>query len=398
MTFYKKIRIYKPKLICLLLYISPFIDVFTGFCKLNGFSIDWCSVVFKTILFLVCFGTHIKYSNNKELFKLCLILCWVFISIVWHMNGLSDLSLIIEDISQYIKLFLPLVLFFSISNLKSRHLYNNKSVENVIIYYLFFYPLSIIIPKILGIGFHTYGRMESGYKGFYYGGNGINILQILLMLLSVYKLIYESKTLKNYVLVGLNVISTMLIGTKSSIITMGYLVLLVLFFNNEKRERKKSGFWLVFLLILFLSLFLFYKTNESFIENIIFRLQWEIKRVNGNYLDFITNSRIKNGFPYFIMAIQNDNWGLNILCGVGYTKFLDVVEMDLIDIILHFGFVILYVIAFFYFRRIKKISSMYMKAVVLFALVYAFWAGHLLITPMSSIVLVLICTEDYSKS
>ena len=78
---------------------------------------------------------------------------------------------------------------------------------------------------------------------------------------------------------------------------------------------------------------------------------------------------------------------------MGYTQFVEVVEMDFIDVFLHYGIFFVIGVFIFYFHRLKEMKSLFMKSVLFFELLYAFWAGHLLISPMGSMVLALVCTE-----
>lgn len=383
-----RIKINKATIFILLLCVSPMIDVLTGFCKLSGYSFDNMSMLYKMLIFIFSIYIILRYATTNNMIYLCFIYIFLLFSTLWHMFGVWEIGKLVDDLGQQMKLFFPVVLFMAIQRLLKKKILTMKDIYRVIDFFLMFVPFSIIIPKILGVGFHTYKGVESGYKGFYYGGNGINILLVSLMLFSGYKLLFKKRTVYTYFLVFINIISNFLVGTKTSFISIIFYIFLLVMFNQNKHEKFQK-ILIIGIILLFITIFIYY--NSQFFIDIGNRIIWEFKRVDGNYVDFITNSRIKKGVPYFTTAIKEKSTFINLLMGIGYTKYDEVVEMDFVDILLHYGMVILGIIVLFYFKCIKVCRSKYLKTIIGFELLYAFFAGHLLISPMGSLSLVLIC-------
>lgn len=379
-------KLYISKLWCVLLSISPIIDMLTGFCKLTGVGIENLSLIYKMIVFFI--GVYIcVHRHYKRIVFGCALCMFISISCIWHMIGVNRFFLVVTDIGSYIKLIYFIIVYYVFKEL-------NKTSKKVLLeqtenFYLYFVPLSIIIPKIFGIGFYTYKGIESGYKGFYFGGNGINILLVLLMLLSGYKLI-KTKTLLHFIILLGNIIANMLIGTKTSILSI---ICLILFFLLSERKFLTKTQKIILIVVFTLLILGFLIMNSEFFEAIFLRIKWEFRRVDGNYIDFITNSRIRQGMPFFIKKIKNRSFFLNILLGTGFAEYVDVLEMDYMDILLHNGIVMLIIISGFCLARFNKTRSTFIKYAEILAFGYAFFAGHLMYSPMGSVVLSFLLLE-----
>lgn len=394
-----RITINKAMAFILLLCISPIIDVLTGYFKLSGYSFDNMSMLYKMLIFILSIFTILCYATKNNIICICFVCTLLYFSTLWHMYGVSEIGNVVDDLGQQMKLFFPIVLCMATQILLKKHMITKQDIYRIIDFFLVFIPLSIIVPKILGIGYQTYKGVGSGYKGFYYGGNGINILLVSLMLFSGYQLLYRKRTVHIYFVVLINIASNFLVGTKTSFISIIFFVFLLLMFDQKKHEIVHKVL-IIGIVLLFIIMFIYY--NSQFFIEIWKRLMWEFKRVDGDYIDFITNSRIKNGSPFFVSAMNEKSILLNLLMGIGYAKSNDVIEMDFVDILLHHGVIILGIISIFYFKLIRSCQSKYIKIVIKFELLYAFFAGHLLISPMGSLSLVLIsiigiCEKDKSR-
>lgn len=394
-----RIKINKETGFMLFLCISPIIDVLTGYCKLSGYSVDNMSMLYKMLIFTFSIFTILLYATKNNIICICFVGILLYFSTLWHMYGVSEIGNVVDDLGQQMKLFFPIALCMAIQILLKKHVITKQNIYRIIDFFLVFIPLSIIVPKMLGIGYQTYKGVESGYKGFYYAGNEINILLVSLMLFSGYQLLYKKRTVHTYFVVFINITSNFLIGTKTSFISIIFFISLLLMFNQKKREIVRK-ILIIGIVLLFIIIFIYY--NLQFFTEIWKRIMWEFRRVDGDYIDFITNSRIKSGSSSFVSAMNEKSILLNLLMGIGYAKPNDVIEMDFVDILLHHGVIILGIISIFYFKLIRSCQSKYIKIVIGFELLYAFFAGHLLISPMGSLSLVLIgiigiCEKDKSR-
>lgn len=379
----RKIRV--PHIVTVILCISPLIDVFTGFCKLNGFVAgDFLSVIYKMIISVLCIIICINHSGEGEWKLYGIALLWICISILWHIKKTPSIHMLMAEVNQYVKLFFPIIIYIALEKMLEIHVIDKKHIFDIFNFYLLFIPFSIIIPKLLGIGYHTYAGMESGYKGFYYGGNGINILTISMMFISGELFLNHKKEGKYLLVMILNIITVILIGTKTSILSFIFFCCILFMFLAKEKRSKITVFALAF--ILGVGVILFLAQNKQFMLGIYERLLWEYKRVDGKLVDFLTNSRIKQGIPYIQQVITKGSIFLNFILGIGYTEFQKVVEMDFLDIGLHYGFLVLIGIIEFYFKCYKKCKSRYKRYVFIFEMCYACFAGHLLISPMGSMI------------
>lgn len=378
-------KIRKIHMLVVLLCISPVIDTFTGFYKIMGLPTgDFLSIFYKALISGICICVCMCHSDSNSWIRYCIFVLFIILSVVWHLIIMSSIGLALSDINFYIRLVFPILIYYSLDKLIENRTIRYRELQDIANFYTIYIPFSIIIPKLLGVGFYTYESLESGYRGFYYAGNGINILAVIVMMISGERLI-KNRSIKNFAIVMMNVITVILIGTKTSIIAIAFFFSLYLIFGYKQKKSMVLLFGIAFVAVI---LFIFYYyQNQDFFISIVNRLKFEYRRVDGNLIDFATNSRIKQSVPIVKESMTYKNMIFNIMFGVGYTKFLKVVEMDFIDIILHYGvFVLIYIICF-YSKCFRNCKVQYIKFVFVFCMAYGCFAGHLLISPMGSMML-----------
>lgn len=389
------------RVIIIILCLSPVVDMITGLLKYYMLPAStFLSVIYKAVICCICIYLFVTKNNGRIktniYIKLYALITFIICAIFFHSSKAFKLSAIVADISEYMKLALPLLLYYVLQNLIKKNYIGVKDVKKIMEFYMWFVPLSIIVPKFLGIGFYTYGLQESGYRGFYFGGNGINILEAQLMFYSGWNIVRGEKKAENYILLILNMIATAFIGTKTSIISVFLFAGILIMYPMMYRKKISRSIAVIFVLLIVAALFTL--KNQYLIESVINRLDYEYRRVDGNLLDFLTNSRIKQMFPTVETLLGDGNIILNIIFGAGFCKYIKVVEMDFVDIFIHFGIVMFFIIAGFYFNCFKKCKSIYFKMVLLFALSYGCMAGHLLISPMGNMALSMIAVIGYHQN
>lgn len=378
-------KINKINILVILLCISPIIDTFTGFCKMMELPAgDFLSIFYKAFILGICICICVGYSNSNGWVGYFILTLVIVVSVVWHLIIMPGIDLALNDINLYIKLLFPILIYWSLDKLIRNRIINYNQLLSIVNFYSIYIPFSIIIPKLAGVGFYTYESLESGYKGFYYGGNGINILAVIIMMISGERLI-RNRNIKNFVIVMMNVITVILIGTKTSIIAIVFFLVMYLIFTYKQKESIVVMLGIASVAVI---LFVFYYyQNQDFFTSIVNRLKFEYRRVDGNLIDFATNSRIKQSIPIVKEYMAYKNIIFNIVFGVGYTRFLKVVEMDFVDIFLHYGVFTLIYIIYFYRECFRKCNIRYIRYVFMFCMAYACFAGHLLISPMGSMML-----------
>lgn len=374
-----------------LLIFSPFMDVINGWLMMNGRAGN-VSSFYKIIILVYAFFLILRKTDIKLLVFVYLLAFSFFFQMLF-LNAKTGLSG-----NDYAKLLFPVVLLFVFKDLDSEE--KNNCIHTVLQFYCWFYPLSILIPTVLGIGFHTYGTDGFGFKGFYYAGN--ELAGVMLILLAYTFQCYASDhQKKNLFLLFLMMFTCIIIGMKS--LYLGMIVLVVAFIIHLARGRN-TIFWFVPTVILVGVLLVFMLKSEFIKDFILVQKARFTYRIKGMY---------ENEFLAFMLSGRNDTviksfqglWKyggvLGILWGIGMEKSIEIAgkitEMDFFDLFLWNG--LLAAIWYFYLLgtellRDFKSKNKFAKIGILLLIAFAFLAGHVFYAPSVMIPIVLVCFDS----
>lgn len=373
----------KEKILYYYLLIIPFIDFFSSIATWN----DWPSIgiVIKG-LFLVYATIFILKKNPKDILIIIPIIIYSIISIIINRNSSS----LFQEISNLIKIFyLPtLIIFFS----KCQNKYLNRQTVFIIsLIYLLLYLIPY--PFSLGHNIKEIYPNKDLYLSYFYVGNEIANIFILLIPISITYLI-ELKN-KFYLIIYLILIILMLslLGTKTMYFSVIIILAFLLYYYRKKviplLKKNIKVFSILIILILITIGLLLPKTN--FYNNIKTSLSYyqissitdliSLENVDNiiysNRLDFLTN----------VNRVYMDSSIVRKLFGLGRGEILEIkdIEIDIFDIYYSIGLIgfMIYLSYLIYALKQKKLVLLY-KFMFILLIIISFFSGHILISPMVS--------------
>lgn len=371
-----------------MLIISPIVDNVNGFLLLNGFSSSLSSgykiLMLGICVYLISHGKIYKREINN-----ILIVIVFFLQLFLFEFGKS--GFFSYNLSHVIKLVTPIMIaiaFYSLSKVDDEI---PLVLDNIMAFYCWFFPLSLLIPNILGIGFSTY-RRGMGSKGFYFAGNEISAVMIVVLAIGLIRF-FKRKKRTDFICLLLIFLSYASIATKTSYLVIILETFLVFILAKEISAKTKR---IVFggIGILILGLFV---VNKDVIFSVIDNWKWIYANKYTDFASFMLSGRNYkiddlanivyqgNSINDFVLG-ANPGWIINEL------NLL--VEMDFIDLFFGFGIVGCVLITVFYSKFfIKAIKKRDLFALSVLAIVMgnSFFAGHVLVAPMVNIVFILFC-------
>lgn len=385
----KKISLYECSFYFLLLLI-PIIDCITGYFLLENKNIgSLIGQIFRIITLVFLFFSILNKGKVKEIFVIFLFCAVLFLIPTFNYIRTSSDRGFIDEVIYATKLLLPMLMILGINNAQKNKWINNKFIDNIFSFYTIFVPLSLIIPKILGIGYATYENFDVGYKGFYYAGNELNILLLSISVLSFQKMMRKF-TIFDCIVTMICLGSLFLVGTKTSFLVIIFLI----FYNLVKKKNLKNK--LKSCVIIFLILVVAYGSIstifETQINKIVSRNQYYYETLTksnnsiANYIFSNRNMRIPLNFKKNYSNNLEDDLIFKMMFGVGHyqqfksTDVSSIIEMDFFDTILWYGVPIAFTIFIFYsyvlYRGIRsKKNKDYLLSYCLIFL-FSIMAGH----------------------
>lgn len=366
-----------------LVALSPFIDSVNGFFMLNGYDIS-ISSIYKNVIMALCLF-RMRYMQKKRAMQLFGFIWLIgFSSIV---ATLMDSGGFWDNISMSVKMLMPMVfLAYLMEKRKSNdaHYCLTKVIECI----TWFYPLSILVPTLLGTGFNTYASNEFGYKGFYYAGNELGAIMIVLFALSMQRYT-DNKRKIDLVCLVLNFTIDVFIGVKSIYIALTIFFIIYLYKNIG---GKKIGAFLGAGLILFGTGILIVRSGNDFLNEMIELQRWRFeiyasKYESNTWINFLLSGR--NAKIEDSLSVLIQSYGImGVLFGRGIHYMVStigsIVEMDFVDLFLWYGIVVSFALAgkfFAFFSKNWRKFFTYEKVMILEIFGFAALAGHVLFAP-----------------
>ncbi|WNW17352.1 O-antigen ligase family protein [Lactiplantibacillus plantarum] len=298
------------------------------------------------------------------------------------------------------RLILPMVIITAVDTCVDHRSMSIVSIEKVFGCWTILFPLSIIFPYILGIGFHTYGGDgAAGFKGLYYAQNDVGYVLAVLFVYAMFKL-WKKIDLYNVVAVLLLLLTNFILGLKSNYLII--VVVFIAFLLNTKQLRKKLLSKIAITILILAGVFFILHQYQSDIQNIINR--WHYFYYQNGGLSFWTSSR-SDRVPSAFHWLLDRYGGLGILfgSGTGYTAHtiagtINVVEMDFFDVFFQLGlFGTIFVYGFYIQRVIRYGERSVYKWMFYLSLVSSTLAGHVLESALSGMVFALVCSALYAS-
>jgi len=364
------------------------------------------SLIFKFYLIVLLTIRFLFYNISFYLLWIFLISAFTIGSII-PLNELS-LAYLFKDISFNLKFILAILIFNYFKDL----LQSNKiSMEWI---HLFFkYSLTLVTVNLLlglvGLGYPQYvsNGIKVGYIGFFYSGNELSALIIVLFLYFAYKS-WISKNYKQYIaLFSLGLILAFLKSTKTTILGV-ILIFLIVPFINKKYLDQKILVNLLATIQIFIPIIAVVTVLGLFFTNLYARLAHNWQKLD--FLTFLFSTRNKYAVENY--KIFNEHSFISKLFGTGYSKLVNVstrtVEIDIVDILIFNGYLgcFLFLSVLFYYinlsrKQIKK-GKFPFSNLILFSIFILFiisvLAGHVFTSGLAVVYIgILFSTLFYEK-
>lgn len=363
-----------------LILLMPVADTLNGMADYYGWNLPLSIGVCYRLLLILFFTRQLLKDKRREHILTCVLIGGLLmVSTLSH--GLKMIGSNLESISKW---FFPVICMESLLVLsRDRQEYMVEKIKLCFQWFGWIVPFTILIPYLLGIGNATYS--DAGYKGFYISTNDLSILLEVIYVYTFKKILEEIK-IRELVKLMLILASIVLLGTKSSyaVTVFSSVVLLFLF----KRQFYKSIFFVLLFVAMAGGAVYLYWDN---IQMLIMRTTYFYN--NLSFWSFITSSRIDRIIPF--MHDMADKGIFAILLGNGQISYriagVTKIEMDFFDLIYEFGVIGFTVIGGYYLRFLryarKNSIDFFMFLIIL---INSFFAGHVLATPLSGMMLALV--------
>lgn len=382
------------------------VDMINGIMLMNGIVLPISIGQFYKIIILIFLLIRFFFTINLLISTLTLIFLLSISSmyqIIYNLEG-SNLFIDLIKSSKYITPFICFIFFVNAFK-HSRYKIYPLTLKLVRVSYLIL--VSNIFLKYIGLGYPAYKNGGMGSKGFFFAGNEISALLIILCSIIAFQLWSKKQKTKYFIFLIVNLLAALTISSKTAILGI-ILIFLIIPFQDKSLKPKK------FIPLLGCSIFLLPLTlifSWQFIKNtaIIIRIEYFYKELD--FWTFLLSSRnvfLENSYSIFI-----DNYNLiEKVIGVGPSKFeylnnFKVVEMDVMDIFFTYGFlgliIFISMLAFVLMQASvfsKSGRYPYSKLVsmmVIILLVVSTLAGHVFGSGMSAVFIGLLFALMYIK-
>lgn len=375
-------------LLWILLLILPIIDSFNGLLN-NGGNKGGISlgIIYRLMVMLGCALALIAYKVRKRI----AIFYALFLGLL-----ILSLSLNSRNMGQYlnllVRLVLPLLIITAIESCVRAGVVRNNLTRGLFLKWRYWVPITIFIPYLAGMGFHTYEN-ATGYKGLYYAQNDIGYILIILYLFSIYELSKKIEFM-NVVAVMALLICNLLLGLKSNYI-LTVVITVLYFLKREQKRTDRSKKLLVMAAVMVGLLFILAAYGDKIL---LILKRWQHFYVQRDLISFLTSSRSERVLPAYKWMKSNLGF-FGILCGsgVGYQWHtwgtrVDIIEMDLFDIFFQLGAIGVSLVYGFYFFVIKRYCATgFFKWGFWLSLLYSTLVGHVLESALSGMFFALLC-------
>ncbi|PKA98308.1 O-antigen ligase-like membrane protein [Flavobacteriaceae bacterium MAR_2009_75] len=393
-------------LIIILMFAFLPVDMVNGILLMNGINLPISFGQLYKLVILALLLTRLMFTIKLFISASIVIFILLIPSIyqVFHDPEGSSVFLDFIKISKYLTPFICFLFF--VDALKHS---KDKIYPLTLSLVKFSYVVLVlnIFVKYIGLGYPAYKSGGMGSKGFFYAGNEISALLIILCSIIAFRLWNKGLKSKYFVFLALNLLAGLTISSKTGILGI-LLVFFIIPFKGKSLNLKRFFPLLVGAMCLLPLALLF---SWQFIKNSAIMVRIEFFYEKLDFWTFILSSRnvfLANSFDIYI----NEYNFIEKIIGVGQTKFellnnSKVVEMDIMDIFFAYGvlgllvfitmlvFVLVQAKVFSKTNRYPYANLVSMMVIIL--LVISTFAGHVFGSGMSAIFIGILFSLMYLK-
>ncbi|MDU2663346.1 MAG: O-antigen ligase family protein [Clostridium perfringens] len=388
-------------LIYYIFILIPIVDSINGILIKNNVIFN-IGQIYRILTMVIMVFIAMKISKNY--FNIFVIAILFFLSLnLYYYYYNNNIKSILEDIISNSKLFMIFVIYFSYKVMLNNNKIGNYVINKIISTLIIIFPLTILIPYILGIGFNTYSN-SAGFKGFYNANNDLSIVLLIFTIFAINDFL-NKRSLKSTIILSINIISLLMVGAKTSLLGLA-LVLIIYFKNILLKLFKRKGIFIT--IILSTIIYIFYDDLIAIWNKSIERLNY-FYNINNSFITLLLSHRNIYLIDSFKVLINIKYPILALLLGTG-TYFRcngvvqgRIVEMDFFDILFSNGLIVLiiviYLLYYIYRDRYKGNSEYDYKLAFIITIVLSVIVGHVFYSAMSgtilSIIMMGLVTKQY---
>lgn len=410
----------KQKAVYIYFIILPFLDLitslitrFTDMSLSLGMIIKGITLMFSIVYILFC--SKSKYRKKSIIYLIVLSIFMLF-----YLGTKSDiwtLECIINEVVYAFRYFYFPLMILGVLNIFNDFKIDNNFIKRILLINCIIYTFLLIVPYITGTSFNSYRYNNVfGTNGWFYAANETGVITVILLCSIIYFLDIKKKW---KVLLTIPILlSIAIIGTKVSYLGMIIVTIMVAvyFIIKNKKEYFVLPLTLILILMAVCNFSPTYENLQGSIDRVSNTEETE-KDTNNTINDIVSNKNIAkiitvalNGREEFFLKnynIYSNSDVIDKLFGlswsnrskINYTFEKKLVEIDYLDIFLHYGIIgfIVYFLPLIYFliKVLKNIKAATTEArfyllVLLLALAISCFAGHVLAAPSVSIYLILL--------
>ena len=306
-----------------------------------------------------------------------------------HAFDLIDASFL----SLAIKTMLPVLCIEAFIKECSEGKLGRRDLEQLIDVWSVLFPLAVLLPLVLGLGFQTYGAEDVGYKGFFYAQNDLCFVLSILFFFCCGR-VFRNASFLNAVKLLLTGICIVLLGMKSgyllACLSVAYWVM-----RSEITLMKRVG---IVVAIGFAALAAAPFVSDA-VGSILNRWMY-FSNSSDSFLDFFSSGRLERipvAVDFLSSTESNPAWfifGVGMRYGESLAPF-GLVEMDPIDLFFQFGalgtaFLLAYYLRFLSVKPSEDGRQYRFALLMAFALSIS--AGHVLNSALSAMAFAVMCS------
>lgn len=264
-----------------------------------------------------------------------------------------------------------------------------------------------ILLKYVGLGYPMYEYGNIGSKGFFYAGNEISALLVILSSMIAFNYWHNNKKLNYFLFWAFTLFIGLTISSKTGVV--GILLVFVLIPLKRPSLKVSLGRLLFFLCSLFLVIPFAIYLSWMFVQDTAFYIRLQYFSEKFDFWTFLLSNRN----VFFVEAYENFKEKYSVIekiMGVGQSQYEvinngRIVEIDFADIVFAFGFlgfiyflaVILFLIvqALRFSRNSKYIFANFVLLMILILFGISTTAGHVFSSGMAAVFIGLLFSLMY---
>lgn len=386
---------YLDKLIVLIFSVLLIVDSANGFLLLSGVNlpISLSQAVKMPLIFLMLFRVFVL-NNIYFIHILSLIfILWSSIFLNYYLLGAFNIPL---ESAIFLKLvIIPISMYYFVAISKLDYDFYIKVAKNVFIISFLVILLNITLG-MAGLGFNSYTE-GIGSKGFFYAGNELSILYVVLFAFLLRYVFQEYSTFRYAIFSALGLFFGLFIATKVSMLSILTIIFLLPLLKVKWKFTVKR-----FIAILVVggsfTLLAIFVYNYMFVSGLMDKWTYFLKIYDYNYVSIILSGRNRYLEQSFIMSSLHPGI-LHQFLGYSYAGYIDLVsqtstlrgqsiEMDFFDVYFYYGILGLFAVLSFWMVAIyvylkNKFDNIFILSTVILVLIISFLSGHVLFSGLS---------------